>query len=179
MGYRDKIHPGAGIFLLQGAGCGKLRNSRSRTSCRQQKHTQNYGEKKCKLGWDGSGASWNQQFNLYRGPKTTHVSNGRKNDEGLLAFQVTNEDDGSETAKKFTKRDRIKLKLGPAEVDRVIESSGNFESLSDFVEYYIHNSDDIEGRIWLLAVLKSQAHVSWIRHRQQGGVQTKTKNGIS
>lgn len=47
-----------------------------------------------------------------------------------------------------------------AEVDKVIESSGDCESLSDLVEYFIHNSDDVEGRIWLLAALRGGAGVS-------------------
>lgn len=45
------------------------------------------------------------------------------------------------------------------EVDEGIESFGDYESLPDLVEHYMHNSDDVEGRIWLLAALKTGAQV--------------------
>lgn len=82
--------------------------------------------------------------------------------EGKLAFTVTS--DGSKHVKKakreFMKKNKIKLKLGIAEVERVVESPGDSQSLSDLVEYYIHNSENVEGRIWLLAALRSGADVS-------------------
>lgn len=67
-----------------------------------------------------------------------------------LAFEVVDNGDKSTLKKKFTKTNRIKLDQGIAEVDRIIETQGDCESLSDLVEYYIHNSDDV----WLLAALR-------------------------
>lgn len=50
--------------------------------------------------------------------------------------------------------------MGPTEVDRITEGLGDCESLSDLVEQYIHNNDEVGGRIWLLAELRSGACVS-------------------
>jgi len=79
--------------------------------------------------------------------------------DGGLSFEVIY-DDGSKFRKKFTKKKRTKLKMGVAEVARIIESSGDFGSLSDLVEEYLHNSNDVEGRIWLLAALRTRADIS-------------------
>jgi len=79
---------------------------------------------------------------------------------GELGFKVNNNEDESKLIKKFTKKNRIKIKLGFAEVDKIIETTGDIDSLSDLIEYYIHNSDDVEGRIWLLATLKTAARMS-------------------
>lgn len=82
--------------------------------------------------------------------------------DGILGLEATIDDDESKFSKKglkFSKKNRIKEKMGLAEVDRVIESSGDCECLSDIVEHYIHSSDDVAGRLWLLAVLKIGATV--------------------
>lgn len=65
--------------------------------------------------------------------------------EGRFSFEVLGDEDGCKLAKKFTKKDWIKVQSGMVELDKVIESWGDCDSLSDLVEYYVYGSDHIEG----------------------------------
>lgn len=71
--------------------------------------------------------------------------------DGCLAFEVTDAEGGAKVSKKLMKKNWVKYMLGIAEVDKVVETEGDCESLTDLIEQYIHNSDDVEGPIWLLS----------------------------